>query len=157
MNDALDIAMELAMAVFRQSASPFKDEQAARPIIQETSVSPYSEAALAMDALLSLKPHHFVSNQAIAALGGECVSRNIRVAELKAHEFLLFKSHLGSFLRRMQSSRCTNYRRSNGTMFQYLQGAVSRSRKSTCHVLSCSCIACIGLFGADGGAGKCFE
>lgn len=71
MNGALDVAMELAMAAFQQSASPFADDVAARAIIHETAMSPFSEAALTVHALLSLKPSHFVSNEAIAALGGE--------------------------------------------------------------------------------------
>ena len=71
MNGSMDIAIELAISAFRQSATPFPDEDMARSIMHETCVSPFSEAALTIRELLSLTPLHFVSNQAIAALGGK--------------------------------------------------------------------------------------
>ena len=97
MTDALDIAMELAMSAFRQSASPFADEEAARAIMQETGVSPFSEAALTIRELVSQTPRRFVSNQAIAALGGESFNN--------CHCYILIAPWLTIHLQKPRGSR----------------------------------------------------
>uniref|UniRef100_A0A7S1VM81 Uncharacterized protein n=1 Tax=Grammatophora oceanica TaxID=210454 RepID=A0A7S1VM81_9STRA len=66
----LDIAAELSLSTFSIAESAFSEEEPARLILQEMPVSPFSEAANAMRILLTRQPSHFISQQAMAALGG---------------------------------------------------------------------------------------
>lgn len=67
---ALDIAAELCLSAM--AASLVLTEDAAQKLMREMSVSPFSEAALALHELLIARPAHFVTEQAIKALGSKC-------------------------------------------------------------------------------------
>lgn len=67
---ALEVAAELCLSAM--AASLVLTEHAAQKLMQEMSVSPFSEAALALHFLLTQTPSHFVSEQAIKALGSKC-------------------------------------------------------------------------------------
>ncbi len=66
---AIDIAADLALSTFSLCASNFPFEKAAAKMKREDDISPVSDAAKAMEALLIHSPQHFISNQAIALLG----------------------------------------------------------------------------------------
>lgn len=66
---ALEIAAELCLSAM--TTSLLLNEAAAQKMIREMSVSPFSEASLALHLLLKQKPTHFVTEQAIKALGGK--------------------------------------------------------------------------------------
>jgi len=66
---ALDIAAELCLSAM--AASLVLTEEAAQKLMQEMSVSPFSEAALALHLLLTERPAHFLREQAIKALGSK--------------------------------------------------------------------------------------
>jgi len=68
-SSALEVATELAMSTFNLSASDFPDNSTCSIMMRETSVSPFSEAALTLRELLSHSPQQFLSISAIAALG----------------------------------------------------------------------------------------
>lgn len=67
---ALDIAAELCLSAM--AASLVLTEDAAQKLMQEMSVSPFSEAALALHHLLADQPAHFMTEQALKALGSKC-------------------------------------------------------------------------------------
>jgi hypothetical protein len=64
---AIDIAAELCLSAM--AASLVLTEEAAQKLMQEMSVSPFSEAALALHYLLTEQPGHFMTEQALKALG----------------------------------------------------------------------------------------
>lgn len=66
---ALDISAELCLSAM--AASLVLTDEAAQKLMQEMSVSPFSEAALALHVLLTENPAHFVREQAIKALGSK--------------------------------------------------------------------------------------
>jgi hypothetical protein len=66
---ALAVATELALSTFTLAASNFPMETGAIEMRREASISPYKDAALALNSILSQVPQHFLTNQAIAALG----------------------------------------------------------------------------------------
>lgn len=70
-NQILELATDLALSTFNLCASSFPNEASSVAMRREAEVSPYSEAAMALKELLSLSPQTFVSNQALAAIGGE--------------------------------------------------------------------------------------
>jgi hypothetical protein len=65
----LDVATEMALSTFNLSATAFPNESVSKEMRREGAISPYSEAAKALESMLCHSPQHFVSNQAIAALG----------------------------------------------------------------------------------------
>lgn len=87
---ALDIAAELCLSAM--AASLVLTEEAAQTLMQEMSVSPFSEAALALHLLLTKNPAHFLRQQAMTALGSKfcrlcsviCVSEIMHCANLTA-------------------------------------------------------------------------
>lgn len=66
----MDVAADLALSIFSLSGTDFSEQPATVEMKMEGNVSPFGEAANALQALLCHAPDHFVSNQAIAALGG---------------------------------------------------------------------------------------
>ena len=52
------------------AGTAFAPGEPAQDILREMSSSPFSEAAEALRIMLSRKPKHFVSQQALSALGG---------------------------------------------------------------------------------------
>jgi hypothetical protein len=65
------VSAELCLFIFTQCASNFPKEPFSVSVLQECGVAPFSEAAKALESLLCQNPRHFLSNQAIAALGGK--------------------------------------------------------------------------------------
>jgi len=68
---SLDVASDLALSTFNLCATNFHNGGLAMNLRQEGDISPLTEAAKALQGLLSHSPRYFVSNQAIAALGGK--------------------------------------------------------------------------------------
>ena len=68
---ALDLASDLALSTFTLCASNFPKEPASIEVRQEANTSPYSESSKALKYLLCHAPKRFVSNRALAALGGK--------------------------------------------------------------------------------------
>ena len=69
MEGALDVATEMALSTFSLSATAFPNESVSKEMRREGAISPYAEAAKALQTIICLSPQHFLSNQAIAALG----------------------------------------------------------------------------------------
>jgi hypothetical protein len=59
----------MALSTFSLAATAFPNESLSKEMRREGAISPYSEAAKALQAIICLSPQHFLSNQAIAALG----------------------------------------------------------------------------------------
>jgi hypothetical protein len=70
-NGVLDIGADLALSTFNLCATNFPRESVSVEMKREADIAPYAEASKALQALLCQSPQHFLSNQAIAALGGE--------------------------------------------------------------------------------------
>ena len=66
---ALDVAADMALSTFNLCATNFPFEDACANMRRVGNISPFSDAAKAMEALMIHAPEHFVSNQAIAVLG----------------------------------------------------------------------------------------
>jgi hypothetical protein len=66
---ALDVATEMALSTFSLSATEFPHQSVSKEMRREGAISPYSEAAKALRTIICHSPQHFISNQAIAALG----------------------------------------------------------------------------------------
>jgi hypothetical protein len=66
---ALEIAAELCLSAM--TTSLLLVEATAQKMMQETSVSLFSEASFALYLLLEQKPTQFATEQAIKALGGK--------------------------------------------------------------------------------------
>ena len=66
----LDTAADLILFILSQCATGFPDAPLSSTIQRETGLTPYSEAAKALRYLLCHNANHFLSNPAIAALGG---------------------------------------------------------------------------------------
>ena len=66
----LDIAADLTLFILTQCATTFPVTALSSTIHRETGITPYSEAAKTLRCLLSNNAKHFLSNKAIAALGG---------------------------------------------------------------------------------------
>lgn len=67
--DALNIAAELALTTFQLCATEFAISPECLEMKREGHISPFTNAASALKSLLYENPQHFVSAQAIAALG----------------------------------------------------------------------------------------
>lgn len=67
---ALDIGADLALSTFSMAGSAFAPGEPARDILREMSSTPFAEAAEALRIMLSRKPKHFISQQALSVLGG---------------------------------------------------------------------------------------
>lgn len=100
---ALDITAELCLSAM--AASLVLTEEAAQQLMQEMSVSPFSEASLALHELLAARPAHFVREQAIKALGSKyCLHVSLVTisassdSELIESPFRLLCSCVGSWL-----------------------------------------------------------
>jgi hypothetical protein len=66
----LDIAADLALSSFKIASTSYQDDDVARQLVNEMTVSPLAEAAMALRNILSRSPAHFATPQALAALGG---------------------------------------------------------------------------------------
>jgi hypothetical protein len=66
---ALEIAAELCLSAM--TTSLLLVEATAQKMMQEMSVSPFSEASFALHLLLEQKPTQFATEQALTALGGK--------------------------------------------------------------------------------------
>jgi len=67
--DSLNVAADLALSTFSLCGSEFAVSPECLEMRREANISPFSEAAKALKALLTKNPRHFVSAQAISALG----------------------------------------------------------------------------------------
>ena len=67
----MHIATDIALSTFCLCGSDFPGTVVCIEMKREADVSPYEEAAKALQELLSHSPQQFMSNQAIAALGGK--------------------------------------------------------------------------------------
>lgn len=70
MDGILDIGADLALSTFSLCATNFPQEEVSIEMKREANISPFPEASKALQVLLCGYPQHFLSNQAIAALGG---------------------------------------------------------------------------------------
>lgn len=66
----LDIAADLTLFVLSQCSTSFPNTVLSRKIHRESDVVPYSHAAKTLRYLLIHNPKYFLSNRAIAGLGG---------------------------------------------------------------------------------------
>ena len=66
----LDIAADLTLHILVQCATTFTETPLSTTIYKETGITPYSDAAKTLRSLLCNNAKHFLSNKAIAALGG---------------------------------------------------------------------------------------
>lgn len=73
---ALLAAAELCLRAMTTSLM-LLNEDAARSMMREMPTSPFSEAAMSLNLLLSRKPDNFVNEQAIKALVGKIFSSHI--------------------------------------------------------------------------------
>lgn len=81
---ALDVAAELCLSAM--AASLVLTEEAAQKLMREMCVSPFSESALALHALLIENPNHFVKEQAIKALGSKlCLLETYSLASTRQY------------------------------------------------------------------------
>ena len=97
----MDIAAELCLSAM--AASLVLTEEAAQKLMQEMSVSPFSEAALALHYLLTEQPGHFMTEQALKALGSKywlcgTIESKSRRSSLSSFLLHVFGSCLGSLL-----------------------------------------------------------
>jgi hypothetical protein len=67
----LDVAADLSLSTFSLCATAFPQAAVSIEMKREADTSPYTAAANTLQALLCLSPQHFLSNHAIAALGGK--------------------------------------------------------------------------------------
>jgi hypothetical protein len=65
------VAAELSLFIFTQCATEFPNEPLSIAVRRDCGVTPFAEAAKTLEELLCHNPTHFLSNKAIAALGGE--------------------------------------------------------------------------------------
>eukprot|EP00934_Nitzschia_sp_Nitz4_P000247 Nitzschia sp. Nitz4//scaffold384_size14786//6076//10073//NITZ4_008916-RA/size14786-snap-gene-0.0-mRNA-1//1//CDS//3329549943//247//frame0 len=65
----LDTCADLALVTFNLCGTDFSEQQAAVEMKREGDISPYSDAADALQKILDLVPSNFLSTEAIAALG----------------------------------------------------------------------------------------
>lgn len=70
-HQVFELATDLALSTFNLCASEFPSDPSVAAMRKEADVSPYAEAALALKEFMSLSPETFVSNEALAAIGGE--------------------------------------------------------------------------------------
>ena len=69
----LDIAANLSLGIFETTSTAFKGDPFAQDIIESMSISPFTEAAIAIRCVLSRSPKHFTSPKALAALAGNII------------------------------------------------------------------------------------
>lgn len=66
----LDISADLTLHILVQCATAFTETPLPSTIYKETGITPYSDAAKTLRCLLCNNAEDFLSNKAIAALGG---------------------------------------------------------------------------------------
>lgn len=65
----LDVAADLSLYVFHQCATDYVEDPLSVAMRRESGEWPFPQAARALESLLCQNPKHFLSNNAIAALG----------------------------------------------------------------------------------------
>ena len=151
----LDTGADLALSTFNLCATTFPEEAVSVEMKREVDVSPYKEAALALDGVLCQAPQHFLSNQAIAALGGKFVSFFCRAIFFRFHIndptfvfdliWIVRNSWLGGIVRSCESSGHLSVGGSQSHMSWYLPSSCLLARGSARKIATCPSHACTGL------------